>query len=399
MTEDKNIHTQLHELVINASYQIRKILGIDDLSHTVSVSSSNDPKKYYLLNALNEVDKSAISLKFACEFLDANKNQPPPIDGDTQFNSKILQSKIDELSVWHRKLVEILIDLIGFRSANSLDYYIHYNMLHKISRKEKEVKDRKEFWGCNNRTLEKEIQDLQLEADQLARQLNPLKCWYTKNNKNNIVLNDERSRFKTILKNAKNFEKALLLSYRNSFGQPSELLHPKRILDEKDITLEDFTQAIRGVGILGLHVISGIKDLLQIHNVNGSLKKIANAVKKNSFPIFLLELRTKSKMVVNDFVITPCGPAQITKVSKNDYGYKTFHVKFLLAQASKIQVEEYIPEEISLLAPYKIVKKNVLKILNEANPNLHVSGQRINRALKKQIIELWSLNKSKIPGF
>lgn len=399
MTGEKNDHTKIYELVMHASYQIRKKLGIDDLSCNVSVSNSKNPKNYYLQNVLNELDKSVISLMFACQFLDANKNEPPPSKEDSQFNSKILQSKIDELSLWRRKLVEILIDLIGFRVANSIEYYRHYNLLHEVSRKQKEFNDRKEFWGCSNKTLAKEIQDLESAADQLFGQLDQQKCWYTKKKKNNTVLNDEKSRFQRILEDAKIFQKALLLSYRNSFGRPSELLHPKKIVDEKDMSLEDFIQAIRGVGILGLHVISGIKDLLRIHNTTGSLKQAANAVKKNLYPMLLLGLRTKSKIVVNDYVITPLGPAQVKKKTSNKtkFGYRTFIVRLLIPQSSNIKEEEYIAEEIRLLAPYKSIKKEVLQILQTANPSLRVGASEINKALNQQVLELWELTNGQLP--
>ncbi len=401
MNEEKNKHKHTHELAIHASYQIRKILGIDDLSYNVLVSSANDSKKYYLHNVLNELDKSLISLMFACDFLDANNKDSSPMEDDKQFKGKIFQSKIDELSLWRRKLVEILIDLIGFRVGNSLEYYRHYNMLHEIYRKQKEFNDKKDFWGCNNKTLEKQIQDLKQSAEQLAGQLDPKKCWYAKKKKStqNIdsKLNDERSCFLVILKQAKNFQKALLLSFRNSFGKPSELLHPKRIVDEKNMTLEDFTQAIRGVGVLALHVISAVKDLLRIHNVKGSLKQIANVVKKDSFPILLLELRTKSKIMVNDFIVTPFGPAQVKKTSKTKFGYKTFHVKFLIPQTSNIQTEEYIAEEIQMLAPYNHLKSEVLLILQKANSNIRVGTREINNALKSQVLKFWNLTYNKLP--
>ena len=400
MTEEKINHMHIYELVLHASYQIRKKLKIDDLSYNVCFSNANDPKKYYLHNVLNEVEKSVFSLMFACEFLDTNKYEHIPVEKDKQLDSKILQCKIDELSLWRRKLVEILIDLIGFRASNSLDYYRHYNILHEISRKQKEFSDRKEFWGCNNKNLANDIQYLNQNAEQLARQLDPKKCWYAKKKKNtkNIQskLNSNRSCFIVLLQKAKNYQKALLLSYRNSFGKSSELLHPKRIVDERNVTLEDFSHAIEGVGVLGLYVISAVKDLLRIHNIKGSLKQVADAVKKNLYPISLLKLRTQSKILINDFVLTPFGPAQVKKTCKSKFGYKTFQVKFLISSDSSIKNEEYLAEEIQLLAPYKEIKQEVLRILQQGNSRARVGTLAINKAMNNQVLELWALFQDKM---
>ncbi|NGX31969.1 MAG: hypothetical protein K1060chlam4_00007 [Candidatus Anoxychlamydiales bacterium] len=169
----QNINEQIYELVIHASNQIRKILDIDDLSYNICVSNMTEPKKYYLHNVLNELDKATYSLMFECKILDDNKNEPPPVERDKSLSSKIWQSRIDGLSLWQRKLVEVLVDLIGFRGANSLKYYKHYNILHEISKKRKEFNDRREFWGCKNKTIEKQIQELENEADQVGRQLDP----------------------------------------------------------------------------------------------------------------------------------------------------------------------------------------------------------------------------------
>lgn len=90
-----------------------------------------------------------------------------------------------------------------------------------------------------------------------------------------------------------------------------------------------------------------------------------------------------------DFVITREGPAQIMKVSTNEkYGYKKFHVRYLFQSPQTSIVDEFIPDEIQFLGAQKMIKKEVLRILKEANPNLKPSGRHVNTAIKKQIIEL-----------
>jgi len=394
MSEEKSIHIKIFELLIHASYQIRKSLKIDDTSYTVQVSNATDPRQYFLQNVLNEIDKASFSINLATDLLSDKTTVP---DHDKALNSKILQSKIDELSVPRRKLVEILIDLIGFRGANKQNFYKHYNYLHEIAKKQKEYKDLETFWECKKKKLEVEIQELEKDAENLALNLDTSKCWYAKKTKHKAIqskLNDEKSAFKEILNKSKPHQKLVLISYYNSFGKPSELLHPQRIFDNKIVMFKDLEHAISGIATLSMHVISAIKDLIHMHNVTGSLKQISNVIKKNDFPLDLVRRLTKSDVVKGDFVFTPDGPAQIIKISKTKYGYQTFHVEFL-KPLSNIKIDQYLPYEIKLLASQEKVSTEILQVLHKTNPTLKVTPQKMQKAIKAQALELWELIKNK----
>lgn len=399
MKHNEATHEKMYELLMHAASQLRKKLAIDDLSYRVQLSPSTDSKKYFLHNVLNEFDKAVFSLMFACGFLADNRNAGQPQEIDKPMTSKIFQTKIDELALWRRKLVEVLADLIGFKKANVASYYHHYNLLHELNKKKKDAKDRRTFWDCTNKTAAREIKAIEDNAQQISINLDPQKCWYAEKNKAGQIqhkLSNESSRFESILSIASKHHKALLLSYRNAFGKPSELLHPERITEAKDTTIQDFEQAIRGLILLGLHVLSAIKDLLRIHNVKGSLKQVANVIKKNPFPTSLFTFRTNPSLFVRDFVISPGGPAQIIRKSKSRFGYRTFHVKFLIAQKGVSSTEEFLAEEIRLLAPYKTLKQNILKILLEANPSIKIDNRKLNKAMKNQVLESWPLLQGKI---
>lgn len=392
----KASHSDMYELVLSASYDIRRRLKIDDSYSTVSVSNEIDPRTYYLHNVLNEVDKAMFSVMSKDEFLLNDKSKLAPAEEDKQLDSKILQSKIDELSLWYRKLAEILVDLIGFRRVNSIEYYQHYNVLHELSKKQKELDDQIYLWNyIDNMQI---IQNLKAQAEQLAKNLDVDMCWFAQT-KNKIIQQKSSStkdRFTKILPQAKDHQRAIILSYKNSFGKPSELLHPQKTVDTKLKTLHDFEQSIRGVSVLALYVISAIKDLLPIHNVKGPLKQIANVIKNNSLPLTLLSLRNP-KIVLGDFVLTPKGPAQVVKFKKEESGSEAFFVEYLIPSVSNIKPEKYGPEKIKLFAPKKIITIKVLNILQKLRPGIKATPQEIDTVIRKSALDLYTLIQHETP--
>lgn len=399
MDGKNDIHKHLYELIVNACYQIRRILKIDDSSYGVYVSNENSPRKYYIHNVLDEIEKGMFSVDSKTEFLLNSKNDPASIKENDQLSSKILKSKIDELSLWRRKFVEILIDLIGFRKANREAYYKHYNLLYEIFRKNKKFEDLERFWAHEDQILKQEISYLEIDATSLTKKLDYDKCWYVKKNKNRewrFSMSDEKSRFIAIQSHAKKYQKTVLITYWNSFGKHSEGLHPKRIVDDKILTLEDLDHAIRGVLVLALHVISAIKDLLGIHNIEGSLKLVANTVKKNSVPENIFNFMTNPRIKVGDFVETLDGVAQVIKICKSEYGYRRFCVKFLIPSTLNVRPEWYVSYNVKMIAPQKELKKKVLKMLQETSPGIKINYKKINSALRDQVLTLSTFRKIKV---
>lgn len=384
----------LYALILHASYALRRILGIDNSFSPIP--NPENPRTYYLHNVFNEVVKCIFSIMSVKELLAKESHSE---ESDKQLNSDIFQAKIDEMQEWRRKFVEILIDLIGFRKAKKSIYYEHYNCLYELAKKRKENRNREVFWGCKNQKLQQQIQNLEKEASNISNKLNKNQCWYIRTSKSKDItdkLNEIADRFKKIIPHAKKYEKIFLISYYKSFGEPSEALHPKRIIDEKLKGPGDFEGSVIYNLTLALHIISIITDILQLYNCQeDSINKISRVIKSNTFSIKLVKLMTNPKISVGDFVITPEGPGIVTRKIKSQYSYRTFHVKHLLPDSSGIKIEQYIPEEVRLFQPKNEIRKRVIKILNQfGKPNMKFTPQKINKKIEESIIEAWPLMES-----
>ena len=383
-----------HNLVFQASNQIRQILKIDYLSYQITDMNLQDPRKYFIHNVLNEIEKAYFAVQFEWEFFLNNKDESTPSEEDKQLNSQILQSKIDQLSLWKRKLIEILIDTLLFKGTNKIKYYAFYNLLYMFRKEEKYQSDRKEFWNCDTQSAGSEICRLQSIIETLRREVNFEKCWFAEiKKKSEIVLTSTNKRFKEALEKAKKYQKIFLISYQFSFGKTSEFVHPKMVLDSRINSFAALEQLINEITILSLLLLSALKDLLNIHNINGPLKQVSS-FKTNKHIDNFLKLRVNPQLLVGDYVITPKGPAQIIKKISSKYGYKTFQVKHFLNNI-EFENDQYIGEEILILAPLKEMRKKTLSILQQTSPGIKVKPRELSSAIRESVLDLWMLIQNK----
>jgi hypothetical protein len=399
-SNDAKKHKFFYGIPIRGGDLLRKRLRIDDKSyHFIWGPNTSAPRDYFLYGVLNETDKAGISMMQHADFVreskanyDAEKHKQ-----NQRLSDNILQSRIDELTIWQRKMTEILIDLIGFRAANSGDYYRHYIIVHELADKRKAQKDFRTFYKCENKNLGDQIIELEQKAAQLAAKLDPTKCWYIKlNNQNQITtgLMGFEGRFKTVFPIMKDVQKAVLRTYGTSFGMQSEMLHPSTISRgrNKPLDLDDVDSHISRIGILSLHVIAAAKDLMRIHNVKGFLKEIADLAKNNEYPITLFKKQTSPKIEVGDYVTAYNDLAQVTKVIKSTYGYKSFRVKYLeTPPMPEIPEDEFTAQYVHLLYSYKDLEKGMRRTINLIKPaRKRISSKRLEESITGGVIDAWN---------
>ena len=356
---------------------------------------SSDPKGYYLYGVLNEIEKTGIAMMQASEYIiDSQAGSMPNISDDDgqRIADNVLQTSIDELSLWQRKTTEIIVDAVGFRGTNTKDYYQHYLVLQELADLRRTQADIKEYYGAVNQNYAYQERDLIQQADRLAQKLDPNKCWYAEVKNGQIkhrLLSFER-RFKAVFSKMTPQQKAVLRTQGVSFGSQSKHLHHVTSAGDKNLTLNDVNLHWGRVSILTLHAVVAAKDLMRIHNTKGFLKMCADIVKKNDYPILLHNKKTKPDIVVGDFVIAGGDLAQVTKVIRSKYGYKSFRVRFLdKPPIPSITEDEFIGELVQLYRKREPVAKDVIALLSEGGSK-KPSTRRVNESIKKTILDFWA---------
>ena len=397
-TDEERRYASMTELAIKGGSQLRRKLNIseDSFSFIYGPNTAN-PKKYYLSGVLNEVEKAGMAMMYAADFvIDSRKVDLPDINDATgrRIANNSLQVRIDELAISERKLTESLVDVAGFRRADSEDYYRHYIVLHELADKRKIQNDFDEFYGIKNKNLALQITELEQQADALAAKLDATKCWYAKKKKGVLTrsISTFSERFKAVLPRMSEPEKATLQTYGTSFGMQSDLLHSGKPIDRDELTLDSLGGHIGRIGIFAAHVLNAIKDLGHIHNVKGILKTIADVTKKNDYPLKLFKQKTRPAIDKGDFVVTIWGDlGQVKKVITSRYGYRSFRMRYLdRLPMPGIPEDDFPGNDVRLVYKLKPAIEKMREEIRKVTPELNPSTRELNKLMAESILHFWN---------
>lgn len=399
LDEDKKRYDEFTKIPIKGSAELRKKLGwSNDSYHATHPAHASDAKGYYLYGVLNEVEKAGLSAMQAFEFVRDSKAQGVGSveDEDGQrIADNILQSRIDELALWQRKLTELIVEIQGFSRANKEDYYKHYLAVHELKSLRRTQGDLKEFYGVENKNYALQEQDLTNKIDALAPKLDPAKCWYVELGKTGKITKrlegNFEARFQRNFKIMRPELRATLRTLHLSFGTQSKSVHVTTSASGHMLDLDSIDAHAGRVINLSLHVIVMIKDLMYIQNTKGWLKTCADLVKKNEYPVKLHAQRTRPDIEVGDFVVVAGSLAQVikSKISK-DYRYKAFTVRYLKGpQMANIAEDEFPADMVRLLYKRGPLLAQTVTAIKNLDPKSDPSSRKISRMLKEGVIEGW----------
>lgn len=407
MPKDEN--TERHEIFgripIKGSIDLRKHLNISEEKYLSVYSPNLDKCRDYLIyGMLDEVEKAGLSLMHTSEFIlesikDGTKRKEQPEDKRIERN--IYQSRIDEMALWDRKLTEQLIDLVGFRRANTDEYFRHYLTLHELERTRKKFNDFKEYHKATNKNLQYQVDRLKKDIDSIANGLDSDKCWYIKNSSSGTDkyrIADLKTRLNRVLPKMSDAQKVAVGITYSSYALQSQKLHPSQAGNQHiQPSMEVLDDYFVRVSMIAGHVITAAKDVLHLHNKNGYLKELDGIFKKNPYPGELLTSLTKPDIQVGDFVIASNDLGEVVRVNRSQYGYRSFAVRYLSEPPiPNIHIDEIPARYVKLFYKKKVIADKVRKLIIEKAPGAKPSTRGINIALRKTVIHTWSIGMKEI---
>ncbi len=397
--KDRSPGDELARLIIKAAAQLRKhVKWSDDSYHMIYGASSGDPKGYYLYGVLNEIEKACFSMMQAADWVQESEESYNPKEfneEEQRINDNLLHSKIDELSLWERKMTELMVALVGFREANEEKYYRHYLAVHELQNLTYSQNDLMEYYGMRSENYAYQQQELYDLIDGISKNLDVNKTWYVKKNRAGKLkrgLENFNACFEYAFEIMEEQLRATLRTQFLSFGSQSSHIHVGTASDESNLDLENVSAHVGRIGMLAMHVAVLVKELLGAEGDKGAIETCSRIINENDYPLNLHRRRTNPDVIIGDFVVAGRDLAQVINVNVSEkYGFKSFRVRFLEREPLPgLTEDEFVGEHIRKIFRGKDLIKQTVEMAKKINPDAKPSEEEINQLMCEGVVLEWN---------
>lgn len=396
------------KLAIKSVYELRELLDPDSIDNGFVhpyVLYSPKARDYIISGMLNEAEKASLSSMQTSDFIlssskedltdekkkeqDGMKAEMPNLEGN------IYQSRIDEMVLWERKLTELLVDIVGFRHTNKDDYYRHYGLLRERERLYKIKSDFEHYHGAKNKNIQHQIQRIEKDIDEIVDKLDTTKCWYVKSIKSTRKARYEIASFKQkldrVLPWMKPNQRLMAGISYGGYSAQSSNLHPSQATIREEVpSMKTLDSHFMRVTMLTTEVVFGAMDAMRLQNKKGWLGGLAKANRNNEYPASLLAKLTMPEITKGDFVVAYGDLAEVVKVNKTSFGYRSFRVKYLeKPPIPSIPIDEMPARYVKLYQKRKTITDEVIKLLSDDGLK-KPSRRAVNEAMRKTILDFWA---------
>lgn len=388
------------EIPTKGANSIRKYLtmGENGYRYVAATAFRDKYRDYYLYGIMDEVEKAGISLMRISEFIIDSKKENKP---DTSNNSElqriernIYDSIIDELSIWIRKLTEILVEVIGFKYSNEDIYFEHYLLIHDLVRNRRYFDDFKNFYAVENENIKYQINELETRIQTILKQVDPNKCWYAQiNSKNGTVKNSLSGfldRLNLLIPKMTAAQKLTVGGSYQMYSSVSGNIHVTLGHRDNDLSMQDVETHFSQISIIASHIIFVCANILNKKPRKGFLAQINKIVKENKYPAELHKRMTNPNIKIGDFVIAYGDIAEVKRIKKSKFGYKSYRVKYLgKSPLPGINEDEFSGRYINLFQRKNTVTKQVRELIKKDAPDVKINNKALLDSVRKTVTEMW----------
>jgi hypothetical protein len=351
-------------------------------------------RNFLLLKLLTEVQKTGFVFSRWNDSLKSNAVSKPK-----SVREQILETLIDEQSLWQRKLMEGLVFLINFSSTNELPFYYHLLLIQELDRYYNMLLEQKDFFSRGSELTRKTITLLTKRIQSVEDEIGDLsKCRYLSEAKplskrrHRPVTSSLRQQMKRALSIAAPGEKtALGYTYGQSYAETSGNIHFNATRFDLTDLIGRFSFGFAQCGRLAFAIIQRAHDLTELEpeGINKLLIKQDRNRPSNTAP-------TLKKLQKGDFVLAN-GPylGEVIDVETSDFGYEIYLVKYLQETPVEGVEEDWFPSfEIHFFMKRCEMVREVLSELQKdvqecGVPVLQVSEEEVREATHHAVVKLW----------
>lgn len=397
MTNDTNATSRIeifqNLILLGPALFLEKLVPPEKLLDYVHFNRKNS-KNFLLLKILTEVQKVGFVFKRWNEYLN---RETETINENNE--AQILNSLIDEQSMWQRKLLENLVLLVNFTKTNDLIFYHHLLLLQELQYYQSIIREQKHFFHHGNALTKKTVELLINRIEMVENEIDDLsKCWYLSSTKKVrkrswLSIATFRMQLKTALEIASAQEKtALGYTYDLAYGETSGNIHFTPIKLEYADLNKRFSFGIAQCGQLSTKIIKRAHELADIkpEGINVFITRTdSNRQTKDNALIKQLE--------IGDFVLAN-GPylGEIVESSQSKFGYGSYRIKYLAdlpvegiyeAWFPSVHVQLYMKKNELIEEVHVQLKKDLDKGIK---PSPMFSDSEIKQAVYESVIEVWT---------
>ncbi|MBC8351196.1 MAG: hypothetical protein H8E66_04370 [Planctomycetes bacterium] len=279
-------------------------------------------RTFVLLRTLIEAQKSAFAMTRWHKF-DKSTDLDRPLEELNGGDRLLLESHVDEQSLWQRKLSEALVLLINFSLTNELQFYYHFLLLHDLFRQGSKVREQTRFFGQPSQTAQARLDSIRTEFDAVENETGDIsRCWYMDAKGQNRRNASFSRQLEIALASATPLERtALGYTYLKGFGEASGNIHLNFLRSEHARPYACFASGFASCGMLAMcvldraHQLSGVSPSgINEHFINGR-----DSVGRDG---------TKNAAAEGDFVLVE-GPSLgvVEEVRSGPFGYEAYRVR------------------------------------------------------------------------
>lgn len=315
-----------------------------------------------------------------------------------RISRNVTGSVVDQQMVWIRKLIEIMTDLILFLNTNTQEYFRHFLLISHLDDLKKAISDSKEFFNCENLNHKHQVDEMNKKIQELELNINLSTCWYLAGKKGGGKYSGAKCKFASFkdkiqvayVKADPDQKLTLEITYGNAYGRSSQSLHPNFANPDPETDSRHIEIGISRIGILAAHILVLCRKLLKDKRRKGFVSQISRVIRTNRYPQQIMKNRVNPGIKRGDFVIAYRDIAEVVKVNKSKYGYRSFKVKYLAKPPlSNIPIDTFPAMFVRKFYDRKIIANQVKQKIMQTTPGSNISTKHVADSLRITMADMW----------
>jgi hypothetical protein len=383
---------------------LERLIPRDVVATQYASFTETNGRNFLLLRVLVEVQKAGMAMG-RCHRTVAELRKPN-VQKDS-VDRVCLESMVDEISLWQRKLSEALVLLINFASTNDHAFYHHFLLIHERQCQRFNRMEQTQFFGSPNEVTNRQIADIERQIESAENARPELKsCWYI-NRDRKWDLSSFNQQLKAALSNSESMEqRALGYTYAKGFGESSGNIHFSPLRPEDLKSSDRLDVGIAFCGLLAAAIIN------RAHALTNTAPEKINAAILSSLKQGPGITPTSGRANVGDFVLVE-GPAigTVEEIAVGPFGYEQYRVKYVSDRPYKdIASDWFTAFDLVLFCRKSELVQTLQEMLGRIQADdppyfdPPVNDAEIAEALSQAMAEMWrrglgdNLKKHTAPG-